>query len=532
MNFIKRSEHFDEIVRQLENLASIGIALSAEKDSNKLLEMIMYEARRVTNADAGTLYLVEGEQLRMKIIHNKTMNTFRGGKGEEIDLPPVPISREYVSGYVALTAEAVNIPDVYEAEGFDFSGPRKYDAMTGYRTRSMLVIPLKNHLEEVIGVLQLLNAIDEETGKIIPFDIGYQTIVQSLSSLAAIALTNMQLIQEIENLFESFVQVIVTAIDAQTPYNATHTQQVSRLSQLIALEINQEDSGPLAKEFFDEDRLKVLVMAGWLHDIGKVATPLKVMNKATRLDEQLPLVLARIDYVLQKERNALLWSILKKNRQISAQNELLGNADLLPFAAPASLEDEHTCKSKIELLKSARELIIWADDPATFIDDELKEKLEALSEITFTGEDGKVYPLLSPAELASITVAKGTLTDEERKIMEDHVVITAKMLSKLPFTKKLARAPELACMHHEHLDGKGYPKGLKGDEIPLEARILAIADIYDALTASDRPYKKGMSVENALKIMGFMVKEGKLDSDIMNLFIRRKVWEKLPGSAS
>ena len=354
MNFIKRTAHFDETVRQLENLVSIGIALSAEKDSNKLLEMIMYEARRVTNADAGTLYLVEGEQLRMKIIHNKTMNTFLGGKGEEINLPPVPISREYVSGYVAVTAEAVNIPDVYEAKGFDFSGPRKYDAMTGYRTCSMLVIPLKNHLEEVIGVLQLLNAKDEETGEIIPFNPGYQAIVQSLSSLTAIALTNMQLIQEIEDLFESFVQVMVTAIDAQTPYNATHTQQVSRLSRLIALEINRAESGPLAKEYFDEDRLKVLVMAGWLHDIGKVATPLKVMNKATRLDEQLPLVLARIDYAMQKEKNALLWSRLKKNSQISAQNELLSNSDLLPFTAPASLEDEYTCRSKIELMKSAR----------------------------------------------------------------------------------------------------------------------------------------------------------------------------------
>lgn len=509
----------------MENLASIGIALSAEKDSNKLLEMIMYEARRVTNADAGTLYLVEGDQLRMKIIHNKTMNTFQGGKGEEINLPPVPISREYVSGYVALTAEAVNIPDVYEAEGFDFSGPRKYDAMTGYRTCSMLVIPLKNHLEEVIGVLQLLNAVDEETGKVVPFDIGYQTIVQSLSSLAAIALTNMQLIQEIENLFESFVQVIVTAIDAQTPYNATHTQQVSRLSQLIALEINQADSGPLAKEYFDEDRLKVLVMAGWLHDIGKVATPLKVMNKATRLDEQLPLVLARIDYALQKERNALLWSRLKENMQKNEQNEFQNNSN-------TDFKEKNNYESKIELLESARELIIRADDPATFIDGELKEKLEALSKVTFTGEDGNVYPLLTPAELASITVAKGTLTDEERKIMEDHVVITAKMLSKLPFTKKLARAPELACMHHEHLDGKGYPKGLKGDEIPLEARILAIADIYDALTASDRPYKKGMPVENALKIMGFMVKDGKLDSNIMDLFIKQKVWEKLTDSNS
>jgi HD-GYP domain-containing protein (c-di-GMP phosphodiesterase class II) len=522
---IKKTAPSNETVRQLENLVSISIALSAEKDSNKLLEMIMYEARRVTNADAGTLYLVEGEHLRMKIIHNKTMNTFLGGKGEDIDLPPVPISKEYVSGFVAATGKAVNIPDVYEAEDFDFSGPRKYDAMTGYRTCSMLTIPLQNHLEEVIGVLQLLNAVDEETGKIISFDPAHQAIVQSLSSLAAIALTNMQLIQEIENLFESFVQVMVTAIDAQTPYNATHTQQVSRLSELIAREINHVQSGPLATEYFDDDRLKVLVMAGWLHDIGKVATPLKVMNKATRLGEQFPLVMGRIEYALLKERNALLWGELNKSMSEGQATELL-------CTLQTSIEEENYCpestRLKIHMLESARELITRADNPATFIDSELKEKLGALSKITFRDEDGHACPLLTPEELASITVAKGTLTEEERRIMEDHVIITEKMLSKLPFTKKLARAPELACMHHEHLDGKGYPQGLKGDDIPLEARILAIADIYDALTASDRPYKKGMPLEDALRIMGFMVKDGKLDIDIMDLFIRQKVWEKLP----
>ncbi len=492
----------------------------------------MYEARRVTNADAGTLYLVEGEQLRMKIIHNKTMNTFQGGKGEDIDLPPVPINREYVSGYVAATGKAVNIPDVYEAEGFDFSGPRKYDAMTGYRTCSMLAIPLQNHLGEVIGVLQLLNAMDEQTGEVTPFDPAHQAIVQSLSSLAAIALTNMQLMEEIENLFESFVQVMVTAIDAQTPYNATHTQQVSRLSELIAREIDKVREGPLATEHFDDDRLKVLVMAGWLHDIGKVATPLKVMNKATRLGEEFPLVIGRIEYALQKEKSALLWKELKKRTGNSPRAELPG--EITGFFAEKN--DNNNGKShskdiqlKIEILESARELIVKADNPATFIDGELQEKLRSLGELTFEGEDGCLYPLLTPGELASITVVKGTLTEEERKIMEDHVIITERMLSKLPFTKKLARAPELACMHHEHLDGKGYPRGLKGEQIPLEARILAIADIYDALTASDRPYKKGMPVENALKIMGFMVKDGKLDSDIMDLFIQQKIWEKLPS---
>jgi hypothetical protein len=237
------------------------------------------------------------------------------------------------------------------------------------------------------------------------------------------------------------------------------------------------------------------------------------------------LVVRRIDYALQKEKNALLWRDLQKYRKDNQPQKPQSNDN-------NTGEDNDASEQKIALLEAARELIIRADDPATFIDNELKEKLEALGKVTFTGEDGELYPLLTPEEMASITVAKGTLTEEERKIMENHVVITGKMLAKLPFTKKLARAPELACMHHEHLDGKGYPLGLKGEQIPLEARILAIADIYDALTASDRPYKKGMPVESALKIMGFMVKDGKLDNNIMDLFIQQKVWENLPGSDS
>ncbi|MEW5921529.1 MAG: HD domain-containing phosphohydrolase [Bacillota bacterium] len=502
----------DETARQLENFVAIGIALSAEKDRNRLLEAIITEARRITNADAGTLYLVEEDHLKIKIIQNESMNTFLGGKGEEINIPPVPITHEYVSGYVAATSKSVNIPDVYEAEGFDFSGPRKYDSMTGYRTTSMLVIPLRNHYEEVIGVLQLINALDEHK-KVIPFDPGYQTVIEALSSLAAIALTNMQLIQEIENLFESFVQVMVTAIDARTPYNATHTQKVTLYAQILAEEINNNNKdGPFAGVFFDKDRIKQLTMAAWLHDIGKITTPLEVMNKATRLDAHLNIVLIRLDYAMQRvagdslKRQLALW---REGRDSEAR------------------EEEEKLQEKLARLREARELIIKADNPGTFIDRELSGKLEAIASITYVDEAGETVPLLDTEELGSLTIPKGTLTDAERKIMEDHVVVTERMLAKMPFTRQMAPVPLFACMHHEHLDGKGYPYHLHDTEIPLEARILAIADIFDALTASDRPYKKGMPPDKALQIMGYMVKDGKLDSELMELFARGKLWEKI-----
>ena len=506
----------EEASQQLENLVAIGIALSAEKDRNRLLEAIITEARRITNADAGTLYLVEGEHLRIKIIQNASLQTFLGGKGEEVDLPPVPIAPAYVSGYVAATGTSVNIPDVYAAEGFDFSGPRKYDSMTGYRTTSMLVIPLKNHFEEVIGVLQLINALDKQKN-VVPFDPGYQTVIEALSSLAAIALTNMQLLQEIENLFESFVQVMVTAIDARTPYNATHTQKVTLYARLLAEEINSNNGeGPFAGVFFDNDRMKQLTMAAWLHDIGKITTPLEVMNKATRLDARLPAVLMRLDYAVQRAHAASL------QRQLALWQE--GRQE-------EAKEEQRELQERLALLEQARALIVRADDPATFIDGELAEQLQAVSRLTYRDGAGETAPLLTPEELACLTIPKGTLTEEERKIMEDHVLVTAKMLEKMPFMRQMAPIPRFACMHHEHLDGKGYPYHLNGEAIPLEARILAIADIFDALTASDRPYKKGMPPENALKIMGFMVKEGKLDGELMALFTRSKLWEKVLAPA-
>lgn len=497
-----------EILEQVEDIISIGIALSAEKDKNRLLEMIVSEARRITNADAGTLYLCEGDCLSFKIMQNESMNTFSGGKGDPINIPPVPIKMENVSAYVAITKKSVNIPNVYQAEEFDFSGPRKYDEATGYKTLSMLVIPLENHEGTVIGVLQLINARDID-GELIPFAKYYEHVISSLASQAAIFLTNMQLLNDIENLFNSFVEVMATAIDSRTPYNANHTRRVALLAGELARAINEEQAD---KEIFDEDQIAQLVMAGWLHDIGKIATPLEVMNKATRIERHLELIMQRFDYIYTTE----------KAEYLEKKLDLLGNDDEL-----AQLE--HCWQVKQDYINEARKLILKCDNPSTFIDAELKSKLEEIAARTYRNREGILKTWLKDEELTALCVAKGTLTDAERRIMEDHVVVTARMLDKIPFTRKLKDVPHFASIHHEHLDGKGYPAGLKAEEIPIEGRILALVDVFDALTADDRPYKKAMPLEQALKILGFMVKDGELDGELLDIFSRNKVWERIEG---
>ncbi len=498
-------------VNLVEDLLNIGIALSAEKDHNRLLEMILTGARKITNADGGTLYLYEKDKLVFKIMHNKTQNTFRGGSGEPINIPPVKLVRENVSAYVALTGKTVNIPDVYNTEGFDFSGPRNYDKATGYRTGSMLVVPMENHESEIIGVLQLINAMDSDDNTV-PFVPDHQRVIESLASQAAIALTNAKLINDIEQLFHSFVHTITTAIDARTPYNANHSRRVALLSGHLAESINQSDDDFWQDKKFSPDRLEQLTMAGWLHDIGKVTTPLEVMNKATRLDTRIDLVLQRLDYLYQsrtanyyRERSCLL-----------EKGEIAGLKEL---------EERHV--RELEEVKRARDLVEKANSPATFIDDAMASELAVVAKLTYRDMHGREQPCITPGELECLTIRKGTLTENERKVMEDHVTITARMLEKINFIKKYSSVPMYSSMHHEHMDGRGYPNGLTGDQIPLEARILALVDVYDALTADDRPYKRAMPVETALRILGAMVEEGKLDGNLFCLFKNSKVWERV-----
>jgi len=499
-----------EILGEIEDILNIGIALSAEKDPNRLLEMIVSEARRITKADGGTLYLVDDDKLVYRIMQNESMGTFKGGGGEVIPFPPVSMVMGNISAFAAITHQSVNIPNVYNDITFDFTGPKKFDEATGYHTLSMLVIPLENHEGTVIGVLQLINAQDID-GNLIPFGHHFEKVVSSLASQAAIFLTNIQLLRDIENLFNSFVDVMATAIDSRTPYNANHSRRVALLAGELAAVINQEPDSRWGHESFDKDRISQLVMAGWLHDIGKIATPLEVMDKSSRIERPMELILQRFDYIFSRLEKQYLE---KKLAVLSA-------------SADEQSVVEQWWEDERQSLQDARELIIKVDNPATFVDKDLQEKVREIASRIYEDPSGQVLNWLKPEELTALCVVKGTLTDEERKVMEDHVVVTGRMLDKMPFTAKLKDVPYFAAIHHEHLDGKGYPNHLLEDDIPVEGRILALVDVFDALTADDRPYKKAMPLEQALKILGFMVKDHELDGDLLEIFIKHQIWDKI-----
>lgn len=464
----------------------IGIALSTEKDSNKLLDSIVENGMQITHCDASTLYLYENNSLKFKIMRTLSQNVSRGRYGEEItDLPPVPFKEENVCAYTAIHRKVVNIPDVYHSDTFDFSGPKRYDALTGYRTRSMLVIPVEDNTGVLMGVLQMMNAQDEQ-GNVIPFDPQYEIIIRSLASLAAVELINIRYLEEIKLQLHSFVEAMATAIDARTPYNGNHTRKVAEYAALLAGKIDEKSRQGMGGEVFDEERLEKLELAALLHDIGKMVIPRSVMNRATRLD---------YDMRALEDRFALL----KCYYQIDA------------FKGRITSE---ACELACMELKEGLEFIHRIDD-AGFLPDDDYNRVQELASCYYITESGEKIPYLTEKERECLSIRKGTLTEEARRQMESHVTMTTRILDKVHFNQNYIDVPKWAGEHHEFLDGSGYPNHLKGEELSLETRILTIADIYDALTSRDRPYKPPMPKEKALGILGSMAKEGKLDGQLV-----------------
>lgn len=508
----------EDQIKHMRQLAQIGIALSGEKDIKKLLESIVDEARDLSNADAGTLYIMDQKErsLRFEILQNASMKTRMGGtSGVEIPFPEVPLFKDgapnlsNVSSYVALKDETVNIPDVYEAEGFDFTGPRNYDATTGYRSKSMLVIPMKNHENDIIGVLQLLNAQEPDTDEVIPFSSEYVDLAASLASQAAVALTNAQLIQDLTDLFNAFIRSIATAIDEKSPYTGGHINRVVDLTMMIAEKINHTKEKPFKDLSFDDDELQALRMAAWMHDVGKITTPEHVVDKATKLETiQDGLNLIEI-------RFGLIAKVIE-NEQLRREVDLWQKGDI---HAGDSAKGEADIAEELKALTEDLEFIRDCNTPAEFMSDEKIERLETIGRKSYV-VDGEEHTYLTPEEVQKLSIKKGTLTAKERAVIENHTTMTAKMLQKLPFPKLLAKVPDYAAAHHEKLDGTGYPQRLSKAEISVQARIMAIADIFEALTAPDRPYKKPMKLSQAIKIMGFMKNDHHIDPDIYDLFIQ------------
>ena len=509
-----------ELARQVDKLKAIGLALSAEKRVERIFEMVITEARRISRADAGTVYRLseDGARLEFVVMQNETMRVFLGGvRGDTIDLPPVDLyvggrpNHSNVSSHVVLTRAMVNIADVYEAEGFDFSGTRKYDQTTGYRSRSMLVLPMHNHEDEIIGVIQLLNSVDPGTGQVRPFPQEVVGLVEALSSQAAVALTNNQLIRDLKNLLYSFIKSIASAIDAKSPYTRGHIDRVVKLTMLLAEGINKQMDGPFADRLFSDQEWEELKLAAWMHDVGKIAIPEYVVDKRTRLQtvfDRVELVRTRFDLI----DRVIYARSLKRRLEIMEQG---GSPE-----AVRSLDEE--CEKERETLRRDRDFVLSCNSPAQVVDKRMRERLAAIAGKRFL-IDGRVEPYLSEDEVMNLSIRKGSLNQAERHIIENHAVVTRDMLAELPFPKGLEDVPLFASRHHEKLDGSGYPDGLKADELNLQARILAVADIFEALTAKDRPYKKPMKVSQALKIMERMRQDGHIDPDVFDVFVREGI---------
>jgi HD-GYP domain-containing protein (c-di-GMP phosphodiesterase class II) len=510
-----------ELLRRLDRLNAIGVALSAERDTSRLMEIILLGAKEITNADGGTLYSVTDERtLRFEIMRNQSLGVAMGGTtGKEIPFAPLPLflpngspNVNMVAAYTVLNDCTVNIKDAYEEIGFDFSGTRKFDAQTGYRSKSFLTIPMKNHENEIIGVLQLINAIDAGSGEIIPFSDENQQLVESLASQAAVALTNHNLIEGLKNLFEAFIELIADAIDEKSPYTGGHCRRVPELTMMLADAAARMDRGPLKDFSMSEKDVYELRIASWLHDCGKVTTPESVMDKPTKLStifDRIHLVEQRFELLKQQQEIAML------RRQIEAMRE--GRECDAAGLEGRFRQQVVQWEADLAFLKNANlggEYMAEAD----------LQRVRDIAAYRIVDKAGEEVPFLSEDEVYNLSITRGTLTAEERAIINNHIVVTINMLESLPYPKDLKRVPEYAGGHHERMDGKGYPRGLTREQMSIPARVMGIADIFEALTSRDRPYKKAKTLTESLHILGQMKLDHHIDPDLFDIFIHEKIY--------
>ena len=517
----------ESLFLRLEQLNDIGSALSEEKNLEGLLEKILIAAKTITRADGGSLYLTEKDRLRFAIVRTDSLGIAMGGT-TGVDVPFYPIhlyskdgsaNDKMVVAYAAVTGKTVNIADAYTEAGFDFSGTRNFDKKTGYRSKSFLTVPMKNHQGETIGVLQLINQLLPNSKEIAPFSEADQRLAESLSSQAAIAITNRQLIDQLESLFESFINLINTAIDDKSPYTGGHCQRVPELTMMLAEAVNGSGSGPLgAFSMSDKDRYE-LKIAGMLHDCGKITTPVHVVDKSTKLET----IIDRIGMVDTR------FEVIKRDAQITALEEKL---ELMAQSGVDDvIRDERFHKIEQELSETIRrcdedrEFLRHSNVGGEAMSKEAQERVSRIgSQYQWTDPSGNTANFLSDNEIENLSIARGTLTGAEREIINHHIVATIKMLEALPWPKHLQNVPEYAGGHHERMDGKGYPRGLTRDQMSVQARVMGIADIFEALTACDRPYKNGKTLSESLAILGNFRKNGHIDPDLFDVFIRQKVY--------
>lgn len=500
-----------EILKRIEQLKHIGTALSVEQDLPLLLEMILLGAKELTNADGGSLYILDGDFLRFELIHTTSLGFHMGGTSNcPISFLPIALydaegkpNMRMVVTRAAIEGQTVNIPDAYASEDFDFSGTREFDDKTGYLSTSLLAVPMQDHENQIIGVLQLINSTDAETNEVKPFNAEDESLVTALTSQAAIALNRKGLIDGLEELLQSLVKLIANAIDDKSPHTAGHCRRVPFITMSLARAVNADDGQVFGETSFSQKELEELELAAWLHDCGKITTPDYVVDKQTRLEtifDRIELIDVRIE-------------ILRRDIEIARLRRLLG--------------DEGDTADEVMSLDGLTEMQVFLRqcNSAGFVDDQMREKIAEYGRHAYQVYGQELpQPFLTEDEIYNLSVAKGTLTDEERKVINNHIEATIRMLSVLPFPKQISRVPEIAGGHHERMDGRGYPQQTPAGELSIQARMLAIADVFEALTASDRMYREPNTLFDALGIMAFMCKDGHFDPNLFKLFLTQEVY--------
>ena len=504
----------NNVLKKISLLNEVGIALSSEKNFSTLLEKILIGAKKITNADGGTLYLLNAEKkLEMVVVQTDSLGIHLGGNTDKpINFKPVNLYTDDGSANLSMVVtraiiedKPINIVDAYNTEGYDFSGTYEFDKSTGYHSQSFLAVPMKNHENEVIGVLQLINAKPVNTEDIIPFSEEDQHLVESLASQAAVAITNKQLIDSSNELFNSLVQLIATAIDEKSPHTSGHCKRLPVITMLLADAVHNTKKGEFKKFLMTKDDRYELEVAAWLHDCGKLTTPEYVMDKSTKLER----IVDRIDLI------DLRLEILKRDAEIEKLTSIANGIN--------SDEAYRVYEEKVKTVKEAGEFIRHHNKGGEFMSEEDIHKIKNCAKLKWKDKQGRIQPLLSQDEIVNLCIVKGTLTEEERGIINNHIGATVKMLDTLPFPKHLQNVPEYAGGHHERVDGKGFPKGLKKDEMSVQARIMAVADVFEALTARDRPYKDPMKLSQAVSILKKMSETGHIDPDLFDVFINQSV---------
>ncbi|MFZ3288490.1 MAG: HD domain-containing phosphohydrolase [Telluria sp.] len=505
-----------QVAQRLDLLTELSVALGNSPDLGSLLERILRVAKSMTGADGGTLYRPSADKrsLCFHISINDTLGIYQGGaSGNPIDIANVPLFDEHgqqnlgsVAAHAAHSGRSVNIDDVYQERAFNFSAMRSFDAAFGYHSQSFLTVPMNDHEGELVGVLQLINAKRAGSGEIVAFTSTDQRFIEALAAQAAVAITNGQLIVQLEELLEALVNLINLGIDEKSPYTGRHCQFVPELTMMLAEAVHATESGPLAEFRLSDAERKQLWLAGLLHDCGKITTPVHVVDKATKLET----IFDRIELIDTR------FEVLLRDCEIDALRLKCGGADAQATDAALALRQD-ALRADRAFLRSAN-LGSEGMAPAD------QERVRRIARYRFTGMDGTERDFLDADEVDNLTVRFGTLTEAERKIINNHISVTIRMLEALPWPKHLQKVPEYAGGHHERMDGKGYPRGLTGDQMSVPARLMAIADIFEALTARDRPYKKGKLLSESLRILGNFATSGHIDPELFDIFIRSKIY--------